>query len=94
MQDLRGKTVDGIAISVKDQGMGIPEDEQKRVFEKFFRAKNVRKQDTDGNGLGLYITRTIVERLNGVITFTSRENEGTVFTVTFPREFGNQSAER
>lgn len=88
------ETVDGIAISVKDQGMGIPEDEQKRVFEKFFRAKNVRKQDTDGNGLGLYITRTIVERLNGVITFTSRENEGTVFTVTFPREFGNQSAER
>jgi len=74
-----------ISISVKDSGMGIPQEEQKRVFQKFFRAKNVRKRDTDGNGLGLYITRTIIERLGGTIDFTSEENKGTVFTVTMPK---------
>ncbi len=74
----------GIRFIVADQGMGIPKEEQKRVFQKFFRAKNVRMMDTDGNGLGLYITKTIVERLGGKIEFTSKEHEGTVFTVSFP----------
>ncbi len=73
-----------IQIDVQDEGMGIPKTEQSRVFQKFFRAKNVRKKDTDGNGLGLYITRTIVERLGGTISFTSIENKGTTFTLTFP----------
>lgn len=74
-----------VHISVQDQGMGIPSAEQTRVFQKFFRARNVRKRDTDGNGLGLYITRSIVERLGGAIHFTSEENKGSVFTVTFPK---------
>lgn len=74
-----------ISVMVKDNGMGIPKAEQKRVFQKFFRAKNVRKRDTDGNGLGLYITRTIIERLGGIIAFRSAENKGTVFTVTMPK---------
>lgn len=75
----------GITLSVTDHGMGIPKAEQMRVFQKFFRAKNVRKNDTDGNGLGLYITRTIVDRLGGEISFTSEENKGTTFTVTFKK---------
>jgi signal transduction histidine kinase len=73
-----------LVFTVHDEGMGIPQAEQARVFQKFFRAKNVRKQDTDGNGLGLYITRTIVERLHGTISFISAENKGTTFTITFP----------
>lgn len=73
-----------IVFSVEDQGVGIPASEQKRVFQRFFRAKNVRQMDTDGNGLGLYITKSIVERLGGTIAFRSRENEGTTFTVSFP----------
>jgi len=73
-----------IVFSVQDEGVGIPVAEQKRVFQRFFRAKNVRQMDTDGNGLGLYITKSIVERLGGTIEFKSRENEGTTFTVTFP----------
>jgi PAS domain S-box-containing protein len=75
----------GVSITVRDEGVGIPADEQKRIFQKFFRAKNVRKMDTDGNGLGLYITRTIVDRLGGSIVFNSTENKGTVFTVTLPK---------
>lgn len=76
----------GVAIVVKDQGVGIPKSEQDRVFQKFFRAKNVRKRDTDGNGLGLYITRTIIERLGGSISFKSEENKGTIFTVKLPKK--------
>ncbi len=71
-------------ILVTDEGMGIPLAEQKRVFQKFFRAKNVRQMDTDGNGLGLYITKSIVERLGGTIEFKSEEGKGTTFTVEFP----------
>lgn len=76
---------DHYSISVADEGMGIPIAEQKRVFQKFFRAKNVRQMDTDGNGLGLYITKSIVERLGGTIEFKSAEGRGTTFTVTFPK---------
>jgi len=72
------------SVSVADEGYGIPLSEQKRVFQKFFRAANVRKMDTDGNGLGLYITKSIVERLGGTIRFASEENKGTTFTATFP----------
>lgn len=73
-----------VQFSVSDEGIGIPKAEQKRVFQRFFRAKNVRKLDTDGNGLGLYITKSIVERMGGTIVFKSKENEGTTFTVNFP----------
>lgn len=72
------------SVGVADEGYGIPASEQKRVFQKFFRAKNVRQMDTDGNGLGLYITKSIVERLGGTIRFASEENKGTTFTVRFP----------
>jgi len=75
----------GITLTVRDDGLGIPFGEQKRIFQKFFRAKNVRKVDTDGNGLGLYITHTIIERLGGTITFKSIEDKGSVFTVRLPR---------
>jgi PAS domain S-box-containing protein len=75
----------GITFVVRDEGIGIPSEEQKRIFQKFFRAKNVRKIDTDGNGLGLYITKTIIERLGGTIHFKSTENKGSVFTVTLPK---------
>ncbi len=75
----------GVRIAVADEGMGVPRNEQQRVFQKFFRASNVRKVDTDGNGLGLYISKTIVDRLGGTISFTSQENKGSVFTVTFPK---------
>lgn len=73
-----------IVLTIADKGYGIPADEQNRVFQRFFRAKNIRKMDTDGNGLGLYITHSIVEKLGGTITFKSKENEGTTFTVTLP----------
>lgn len=74
---------DGIvAITVKDEGIGIPEEEQKNLFEKFYRAKNAA--GIQGTGLGLNIVKRYIELLDGNITFVSKHNEGTTFTITFP----------
>lgn len=82
---VRLSTRDGDAvIEVEDHGMGIPKTDQERIFEKFFRAQNVRQIDTDGNGLGLYISKSIIERLGGDMSFESVEKKGTTFTVTLP----------
>ena len=72
-------------IDVQDEGVGIPLSEQHRVFQKFFRAQNVRTMDTDGSGLGLYITKSMIDRLKGRISFRSVEGKGTRFTIGFPR---------
>lgn len=71
-----------VTIRVKDEGIGIPSDEQKHLFEKFFRARNAG--EIQGTGLGLSIVRRYVELLDGSISFVSRAEQGTVFTVRFP----------
>ncbi|MBI2552803.1 HAMP domain-containing histidine kinase [Candidatus Uhrbacteria bacterium] len=73
-----------VVIAVSDTGLGIPQDQQARVFTKLFRADNVRKADPDGVGLGLYIVKAIVDRAGGSIRFESKEREGTTFYVTLP----------
>ncbi len=71
-------------ISVRDNGIGIPKDMQKRIFQKFFRADNAIKAVTEGTGLGLYVSRMIVENSGGKIWFESLENKGTTFYVKMP----------
>lgn len=71
-----------VTIRVKDEGIGIPEEEQKSLFSKFYRAKNAI--NIQGTGLGLNIVKRYVELLEGDISFVSRQNEGSVFTVSFP----------
>jgi PAS domain S-box-containing protein len=73
-----------IKVSVTDQGVGIPEDQQKRLFNKFFRAANVQRMDTEGSGLGLFIAKNIIEAHGGKIGFTSRAGEGSTFYFTLP----------
>ncbi len=75
-----------IELRVKDRGMGIPESEKARVFTKFFRAKNIRSLSVDGSGLGLYLTKRIVENLGGKISFESTEGKGTTFSVILPKD--------
>lgn len=80
-----------IEVSVKDSGVGIPKDQQGRLFTKFFRAANVLRMEVEGSGLGLFICKNIVEAHGGEIWFESEENKGSTFYFTLPvvteREF-------
>ena len=77
-------TKDNLTITITDTGIGIDRADQTRIFDKFFRANNAMKHDTEGTGLGLFIARNIIEAHHGKITFTSELNKGTTFTVALP----------
>jgi len=71
-------------IRVTDNGYGIPKSQHGKIFQKLFRADNVRQKDTEGTGLGMYIVKAIVEFAGGQISFESEENHGTTFHVLLP----------
>ncbi len=69
-------------LSVQDEGIGIPEEDQKHLFDRFFRASN--SGNVQGTGLGLNIVKRYAELLGGIITFQSNSGKGSIFTVTVP----------
>lgn len=71
-------------VKVSDSGIGIPDDVQDRVFERFYRVDKARSRETGGTGLGLSITKNAILMHKGVIKLYSKENEGTTFTVRIP----------
>lgn len=73
-----------VRFIVSDHGIGIPANQQKNVFARFFRAPNAVKVETDGSGLGLFIVKSIVDKHEGKIWFESTENVGTTFYVELP----------
>ena len=73
-----------VVFSVKDTGVGIPKEQQDRVFSKFFRGANVMRMETEGSGLGLFITKNIIEAHGGRIWFQSKEGRGTTFYFAIP----------
>ncbi|WP_301859979.1 ATP-binding protein [uncultured Megasphaera sp.] len=77
----KGRSVD---FTVRDTGIGIPEDKQKRIFERFYRVDTSRSQKIGGSGLGLSIVKHIAEYHGGTISLHSKENSGTEITVHFP----------
>ena len=81
-----GSYDDHVRIDISDTGIGIPADELANVFDEFFRATNARESEKDGTGLGLSIVKQIVERHAGKISVESRQDQGTKFTVTLPRD--------
>lgn len=68
-------------ISITDHGLGIPPEAIPHLYERFFRARNVTIAEIPGSGIGLYIVKSIVDELGGIITVTSEANQGTTFTV-------------
>jgi signal transduction histidine kinase len=73
-----------IEFAIKDNGVGIPKEQQKRVFTKFFRGANVVRMETEGTGLGLFIAKNIIEAHNGKTWFKSEEGKGTTFYFSLP----------
>lgn len=73
-----------LQVSIKDSGIGIPPEEVPKVFTKFFRAENAVKVETEGSGLGLYITKNIINRHGGTIWAESVLGRGTTFYFTLP----------
>lgn len=72
-----------VRIDVRDTGCGIPLHEQNKVFQKFFRGRNVVTRDTEGTGLGLYLASLIAPMLSATLTFVSEENAGSTFSLLF-----------
>ncbi|WP_242969953.1 sensor histidine kinase [Clostridium chauvoei] len=73
-----------IQISVTDEGIGIPEDEQKRIFDRFYQIKKKKSNENLGSGIGLDLVNYLVKTHNGSIEIISKESMGTTFIVKLP----------
>jgi len=78
-----------LVVKIKDNGHGIPEEEKEYIFSKFFRASNILSHNIDGTGLGLYVTKRIVDGSGGRIWFKSKQGKGSEFFIEFPIFFSN-----
>lgn len=86
MITIRATTRSGYTyLTIEDQGVGIPDDEQKRIFDKFYRVTKGNNYTTSGYGLGLFYVKSIVERHHGSITVKSSPGKGSSFTIKLPR---------
>ena len=81
-----------VFCEVIDNGIGIPKQDQKYIFQKFFRADNVRRYQTGGSGLGLYIAKNIIDRSGGKIGFASCQGKGTTFWFKLPAAANKKNA--
>lgn len=73
-------------ISIEDKGIGIPEKEQEKIFEKFYRTDKSRDKDSGGTGLGMSICKKIIQIHDAQITIKSKENIGTIIFLNFPKK--------
>ena len=75
-----------VEVRIADTGIGIPPENMEKVFTKFFRAENVLRRETEGSGLGLFITKNIINRHGGTIWAESVIDRGTTFHFTLPTD--------
>ena len=87
------QTKAGLIIEVEDTGIGISKSDQKHIFEKFYRSEDYRTRESSGTGLGLYVCKKLAEKIGLSLTFESRLNHGSTFTVTVPpKQFATKGA--
>jgi len=79
------RTPEAVSIAVTDEGLGIPADARERIFEKFVRLDPGMRRGVGGSGLGLYISRELVERMGGGLRVRPRAGTGSTFVVDLPR---------
>lgn len=77
-------TADTVSVYVRDQGVGLTEADQERIFERFYRVDGALSRKTQGTGLGLYLSKAIVEAHGGTMTVESQPGKGSTFTFTLP----------
>lgn len=75
-----------VEFTVTDSGIGVPKEQQHKLFTKFFRADNARKARPDGTGLGLFMAKKVIVSQGGSIIFKSKEGKGSTFGFSFPKE--------
>jgi signal transduction histidine kinase len=78
------QTADRVIVHVQDRGIGIALEHQNRIFERFYRAEESSTRSRDGMGLGLAISKSLIEGMNGKITLRSKPNEGSIFIISLP----------
>ena len=84
LSEVRTGKKHNLLLKIQDTGLGIPEAQQSKIFDKFFRADNAESKVPHGNGFGLYIVRALVERMKGKIWFRSKLGQGSTFWVRLP----------
>lgn len=83
------QAADKVYFEVTDQGMGVPEEERKNLFGKFYRASNARQEQPDGNGIGLYVVKNIAEGHGGEAYYRPAETHGSIFGFWIPATKNN-----
>ena len=82
---ISSRSLDGfLEFEISDDGIGIPQDVQEKIFSKFFRARQKGTEEVPGTGLGLFVVRMLIEKMKGSISFTSVEGQGTTFNLKLP----------
>ena len=84
IQVFSGRMYGEVYIKVADNGIGIPQENLSRIFERFYRVDKARSRDTGGTGLGLAIAKQIMDRLGGKITISSEYGKGTEVVLSLP----------
>jgi signal transduction histidine kinase len=72
-------------LSIKDNGIGIPEEDQDSIFDKFFRSKNAISRNNKGSGISLYIAKKLLNKVSVELFFESKHGEGTTFFIEIPK---------
>jgi signal transduction histidine kinase len=84
--------LDSIEFRVVDDGIGVPENQKAKLFEKFFRADNAKKERPSGSGIGLYLAKRVIDEHGGSIIFKSTQGHGSTFGFIIPTKPSNQPA--